>query len=447
MANRKYVKKIDRFLEKYSATYFVYKKLNDYKRKLECNIFFDLKKVIWYERQWNSLLMKYEQIILHGIQLVSIGETVPRLFNLIEDINQENRKVLHVVLPTFFKQYTGGIYNRRLFDIFGKKIYFIRESNIDLWTYIFFFHMKDINMEQFDRYLSARLGAIDIDPGNLLLPFCRSEILEGESKLQRMGVNGEYICLHARESNVKLLDFSKKDEIDSRCRNCDINTFFKTSRYFHGLNMQSIRLGKYENQKCNEGTIIDYANRYYDEFMDFYLLSRCKFTISCDSGIAAICGYWGRPAIITNIVSICYGAESLGSTGYDMYLPKKFYSQKKHRYLNLYEMLDVMNACVIVTSNFTKRGIILEDNTEDEILEAAKELNDRMDHRWVESDEEKKHYEMYWEIMHKWEKNHSSVKARKMGGFKGYTMLFHRLSYTYLKNNLYLLDVDISLLP
>lgn len=438
------VKKIDSKLEIYSFRYFLIKKLNRYRKKLQDYKRFTWKALMNYEKRWRKLRKKYDQIYLYGIEFVSIGETMPRLFNLLEDIDRDDGKVLHVVLPTFFDHYVGGIYNRKIFDIFGKKIYFIKDSNIDFWTYIIYFHMHEVQTEMFDQYVSARLGGIKIRPGKPLLPFSKAEIEYGESKLCEMGVKGEFICLYARESNVKTVDFGKRQGYESRYRNCDISTFYKTGRYFRDRNVQSVRIGKYETQKLIDKDIIDYANMYYDEFMDFYLLSRCKFLVACDGGMTVVCGNWGRPVLLTNAINLCYGWECWPDTGYDMYIPKRFFSRREKRYLNLYEMLDVMNECGIYASNFIKRGIVLEDNTEDEILEASVELEARLKNLWEETEIEKSHYEKYWRILRQWESEHSYVVSRKKSGFAGYTMCFNRLSYNYLKNNLYLLDNEGS---
>lgn len=423
---------------------FLLRHLNTYKEKLQKYRHFRLKNIFKYEKQWYELNRRFEKIIIHGIQFVSIGETIPRLYNLIEDLNHESENILHVVLPVFFEYYTGGIYNRKIFKIFGKRIYFIKASNVDFWTYVLYFHLDSIFLEEFDKYKSVRLQPVKISVNHLLLPFNKTECRVGEKKLLEMGIKGEFICVHAREAKVKLADFNQRFANESRCRDCCIDTFFKTSYYFHDKNLQSVRMGKYETRKCDETCMIDYANKYHDEFMDFYLLSRCKFLIGCDSGLNIIGGFFGRPVLATNMITICYGGESLPDTGYDMYMPKKFYSKGKRRYLNLYEMLEMMNDCSMNTSNFLINGIKLEDNTQEDILEAAIEINNRIDHKWIETEEERKHYEKYWAIVKKWKYNHKTVKARERGGFSGYTMYFYKVSYSYLKKNLYLLDVDLS---
>lgn len=434
-------KNVINFLEKHSKRFFLIKKVIRYKKKLQHSKRFRLMSIIKNEKRWRQLKKKYKEIILYGIEFVSIGETIPRLFNLIEDMDKGNSKSFYVVLPTFFDYYSGGINNRRMFDLFGKKIHFVKDSNIDFWTFSIIFHINDINCRQFDKYASPRLGGIKVSLNKPLLPFAEKEIIEGENKLRNMGISKGFICLHARESNVKRETFSKMVGYETLCRNCDINTFIDASRYFANLDIQSVRLGKYETKKCDEKTIIDYSNLYYDEFMDFYLLSRCKFLIGCDSGLSSICGYWGRPVLFTNMLSVCYGGESAPDMEYMMYIPKKFYSRKEKRYLNLYEMLNIMDECGLNSFNYVKKGIVLEDNTGEEILEAAIELNKRLDGLWIETEEELEHYDKYWEIMRMWNLEHKEVKQRKQSGFEGYTMFFCRLSYSYLKKNLYILKL------
>lgn len=427
-------------LQKQFQQYRVLDSLNKYKERIKKYNHFTVKKVLTYEKYWKHLKQKYERIDIYGIEMVSIGETVPRLFNMLDDIDEKN---MSVVLPTFFPYYIGEVYNRRLFDVFQKKVFFIRECNMDFWTYVLHMHIKDINIEDFDKYRSVRIKPTKVGLGKPLLLFSKREIIEGEDKIKKMGISGEFVCLHARENGVKRECFGKWAAYDTKCRDCDINTFIKTSQYFESLGMQSVRLGKYETKKCNDDRIIDYANKYYDEFMDFYLLYRCKFLVSSNTGISTIGGFWGRPVLVTNMIHLCYGGESLPDTGYNMYIPKKFYSKSLKRKLNLYEMLDVMNECTIYTSNFVRKGILLEDNTEDEILEAAIEFNQRLEGEWKESDEEKENYKLYWEIIKCWRKRHKYIKAKPD---KPYTMFFYKLCYSFLKNNLYLLDVDKSIL-
>ena len=91
--------------------------------------------------------------------------------------------------------------------------------------------------------------------------------------------------------------------------------------------------------------------------MDFYLIANCKFLVGSASGLTSITAFWGRPVLITNLNAFCYGFESLPTTKFDLYIPKKFYSIKDKRYLNLYEMFVISNRCDRYNERFEKEGI------------------------------------------------------------------------------------------
>lgn len=397
-----------------------------------------------YEKKWERLCRKYKKVKIVCIEFVSIGETLPRLFTMIKDLKERDKGTLYVVLPAFFEHYKGGIYNKRIFDLLGRHLYFVNESNIDFWTYVVMRHAQKLDKSELHKYDARRAEYIKVKAGRPLISFTEDQIREGELKLRQMGIQGEFICLHARENRVKELEWVEEMAKETSCRDCNINSYEKASLYMGNLGYQSVRMGKYEKRECYIPNVIDYANDYYDELMDFYLLSKSKFLLGSNSGLPAVAGFWGCPVLATNIVNICYGLESWPNTGLDMYIPKKCWSEREKRYLNLYEMLDISNDCDIYNSRFQRKRIILEDNTQDEILDATVEMNARLDHQWVISEEEAADRKKYWKIMDSWKKKHSYVLPRRK--WKGYTMLFWQISYNYLKNNRYLLDVDLSLL-
>lgn len=397
-----------------------------------------------YERRWRRLCNRYKKIRIIGIEFVSIGETIPRLFTAIKDLREESPKTLFVVLPVFFQHYSGGIYNKRIFDLLGRHLYFIRESNISFWLYVAAKHAETLDKSWFHHYDARRAERVKVKKGKALVPFTKEQTEEGEARMKQMGITGEFICLHARENRVKELEWVEEMAKETSCRDCDINSYGKACLYMEDLGYQAVRMGKYEIKQCKIPGVIDYANDYYDELMDFYLLSKSKFLLGSNSGLPAVAGFWGCPVLITNVVNLCYGLEAWPDTGLDMYLPKKYWSEKEKRYLNLYEILEISNDCDIYNSKFRRRQIVLKDNTQEEILEAVKEMNAKVDGRWTVSEEEDKDRRKYWQIMDAWNRKHSYVLPRRR--CKGYTMVFWQISYSYLKNNRYLLDVDSSLL-
>ena len=189
--------------------------------------------------------------------------------------------------------------------------------------------------------------------------------------------------------------------------------------------------------------IIDYSNQYYDELMDFYLLQKCKFMIASNSGLSMLAGYMGRPYIRVNSIGMSTGLESSAYLEMNMYIPKKFWNLEEERYLNLYEMIGIVDECHVSGSKYRERNVQLIDNTEDEICEAVIEMNQRMDDTWEETPQEVECMEKYWKIMDMWRRTHKYAKERKKFGMKGYTMNEDRISWNYLKKNLYLIDVEI----
>lgn len=439
--NPEIVKKIDLYLEKSNKVWFLLKKIDDYGNRCQYESM-SLPLMREYSKRWKRLNRIYDEICIYGIEFVSIGETIPRLFMYLQDKNRRNKASLHLVLPTFTAYYTSGIVNSRIFDIFGRDIHFVTENMLGFWQYIIILHADKINLDYFDLYkLRDTSYKFNIELGKPLISFNAKMKQYAKEKMQDMGVKGEYICIHAREVSTKKNNFSSLYD-DTSILDTDINTFGKACEYINDLDYQIIRMGKDESKECNISGVIDYANCFYDEFMDFYLLANCKFLLAGMAGIVSVAAFWGRPVLQTNAVTICYGQESLPRTKYDMYITKKFFLKKEKRFLNLYEMLRVSYKCNRHTERYKAEGIEVFDNTEEEILKATIEMNEKLNHTWTESEEEKKCTEKYWKVVHFWEEKHSFAYMSQKEGGKGHEMMPCPICYSYLKENMYLLDVE-----
>ena len=381
--------KIDDYFMRKDKTYFLYRKIREYEDKLKHKSRWTLPRIKKYEAKWKRIVQKYDYIYVHGIEFMGIGETVVRLFMYLEDKTRRKKNELHIVLPTFFKDYyTGGIVNNKIFEVFGRNIYFITENNLDFWKYNVLFHRKKFNIDYFDQYKyrdSSNIFKIEVNKP--LLPFTKAINEYAEKKMQQMGVKGEYICIHAREVSTKVNNYINEYD-DTSVLDADINSYKQACVYMEKIGCQVIRIGKDESKKCEIEDVIDYTNYFYDELMDFYLIGNCKFLIGCSSGITAISSFWGRPVLQTNLIVWCYGQEALPWTDYDLYIPKKFYSKKKERLLNIYEMWEVSLMCDRRSVQFEKEKVELIDNTEEEILKATVEMNEKLDHTWNTTDEE-----------------------------------------------------------
>ena len=278
--------------------------------------------------------------------------------------------------------------------------------------------------------------------------FTENEIREGKIKADLCGINGEYVCVHARGRGNKRDNYStdRRDK-ETLIYTCDINIMKQACEYLFEQGMQLVKVGKFDGMKSNIPNLIDYSRdfsaEHYDDLMDFYFISRCKFVFGSGSGLTYMTGFFGRPVLIINTFMLVYGAESIPYTGHDMLILQKLWSKKMGRYLNLYEMMDVANRSDIYKSNYDRNGIKLIKNTEQEIYEAVVEMNQKLNGKWMETEDEKKSVEKYFEIINIWERRHSNVIIRKIPGCNDYQMLKWRICWSYLKNNLFLLDVNL----
>ena len=85
---------------------------------------------------------------------------------------------------------------------------------------------------------------------------------------------------------------------------------------------------------------------------------------------------------------------------------------------------------------YDKMEIQTEFNTEEEVYELAKEMNDRIDGTWVEIEEDKVLQEKYQNIMNEW---------MNLMGFNQNMTIKGSIGTKFLRDNKYLLDCPETL--
>ena len=61
-------------------------------------------------------------------------------------------------------------------------------------------------------------------------------------------------------------------------------------------------------------------------------------------------------------------------------------------------MIDNKIVCYDKTEEYDKAGLKIVENTSEEILDLAREMNERIDGTWKEMEEDKKLQEKYWSL-------------------------------------------------
>ncbi len=231
--------------------------------------------------------------------------------------------------------------------------------------------------------------------GKPSLHFTEHEEEKGEKLLNKMGIDSWFVCFHSRDATYlsKREDKLAKSE-ESKDRNChghrnsDVKNYLKTAEYIASCGGYAVRMGYDVAEKLpdlNNPRIIDYASYYRSDFGDIYLVARCKFFLGTPSGIHAVSLIFNIPAACANVTPLEYPPVREG----DLFIPKKIWSIEKKRVLTFGEILE--SGVERYNGNqYRKAGLIPVENTAEEILDLAKEMNERLDGNleYTEEDEE-----------------------------------------------------------
>lgn len=387
---------------------------------------------VWHEKEfedrWDQIRNNYEEIIIYQLCASTIGETIARFFMIIENISRDDR-ILRVYIPD--TEEIRRICNKYLIKMLRKNIYIIQEDEVAFWIYIMIKHSSDLNFSEYKRY----------DFRNDYLPykltsnafhscFTDSELKKGNEAMIQMGLDTPFVCMAARTSayNNRTIgtDFFYEPH------NVNFEDYELTIRFLEKQNIMAVKMGRMEDPMRKIENCIDYAGLYADDFMDLYLLSKCKFMIANGSGITMMASLFSKPVLMVNTVVIAYGYGGMAYADNSLYIPKKYYKVDEDRFLTLREIMEIEYWCS--GEYYEKAGIKFIDNTQQEIAEATKEIIERLEGRWYEDAEDRKNYMKYMEIYHEMERTAASNPNNWIGAPVPF-----RIAATYLKENTYLL--------
>ncbi len=220
------------------------------------------------------------------------------------------------------------------------------------------------------------------------LSFIPEEEQQGQELLETMGIRNWFICFHSRDS-LHLAKFLKKGDRKHDFRNSRIEQYLPAAGYIALRGGYALRMGatvEQELPKDKPHRVIDYAFQYRTEFGDIFLPAKCKFFLGSTSGIANISYIFNVPVAHANFVPI---TNPFPPGNKDLFIPKKIWSAKEKRFLTFREMLD---SPIINSWQFRQfreeDGLIPMDNTAEEILELAREMNERLDGTWESTPED-----------------------------------------------------------
>ena len=227
------------------------------------------------------------------------------------------------------------------------------------------------------------------------LYFIPSEEEEGRKLISKMGIDDKswFVCFHSRDSAF-LSHQPAQRQYPGDFRNSDIKNYLEAAKYIASCGGFAVRMGYIVAERLpdlNNPRIIDYASHYRTDFGDIYLSAKCKFFLGDTAGLWAVSAIFNVPIAGVNFIPF----HTPFRKG-DLFIPKKIWSIKEKRLLTFREYIEFGGdfrrgiSNVEVNKKLAEGKYVVIQNTAEEILDLAKEMNKRLDGTFetTEEDEE-----------------------------------------------------------
>lgn len=381
----------------------------------------------------------YKRIKMYAWNVSSIGESVRYLAAYYYSAFKNKPEDEYYILAPYSdsKEFANG----RFVEIASRTVPMITYENCHFWRYLFNKYPERFECTQYNYYNNTCLYTYD-PYGKTMYPdyyFCDKKLpvifytpeekKYAVDKLKQWGISGDFVCVFARDNTYA----NGRFYVDINMRNMNIESFEYAEEYLLKRQIKTIRMGKVVEQPVDLLNCIDYAFKYHSDFMDLYLLGKCKFYAGSLSGIVELAHIQNVPVVLLGVVQIglCY---SLLYKSSDIYIPKKVYSKKENRILSFTEMWDFEMDSQIsnnVCSYYQEHELEFIECSQEEIKEAIIEMNEKIDGTYIEDDIEKELQRKYRDLLDDWiERN----------GYKYSYFLHCNISGSFIKKNAFLLE-------
>ncbi len=317
------------------------------------------------------------------------------------------------VLPQFdvyICRRNEGLYGSRHFDIFcfnrGKianyQIKKMVERVIPICPFAFWIDKVNKRIPGGGKHIVPcrnRLHCELVEQTSPSLSFTEPELKQGQRELKRLGVpeNNPFICFHARDDAYLKTHQPDMNWGYHSYRNADIDNYVLAVEKLVSKGYFAIRMGRFvaKKIKTDNPKIIDYAARGGTDFLDMYLSANCRFFIAGSDGLAYMPTIFRRPVIWIDFIP--FSTLYLVTQG-QLFIPKKLWSLKEKRMLTFDEMLNTKVAQYCRTEDYQKAEIEVINNSSEEILDVALEMEERLQGTWKETQEDQELQQRFQKI-------------------------------------------------
>ena len=209
-------------------------------------------------------------------------------------------------------------------------------------------------------------------------------------------VGNEFVCYAVRSESYYLKLAERGVSVKPRSvRNPNEDLYLQALKSI-GRTLPIFRMGKdigIPLDAFKYPDVVDYAIRYRTDFLDVFLISRCKFLLVGNTGLFWVSTMFGIPTVHCDV----YDVRHIQPVGH-LYIFQKVWLLNEKRLATVSEMLK-MKSEYSDERHQARLGVELVKNTADEILLACQEMNARIDGTWETTPEDEDLQKRYLDLV------------------------------------------------
>jgi putative glycosyltransferase (TIGR04372 family) len=250
--------------------------------------------------------------------------------------------------------------------------------------------IEKIYGEKYSAFLTMTIADLSVDQdvhllSDIALPFDKNNKLFFKNILNKMSLkNGEYYIVLDRGGEY----YKGKSRTSLyKWQYSPIELQYKAAIAMKKHGIKSVSMGHKSKNNIESDLVLDYPSKFREsmgDIADLALMDGCKFYVGQTSGVFGLAQSLKKPVLLCNVFPWPWSTVPMGNTS--IVMPKKLWLIKEKRIMTLLEMIELESKYklkeFIDREVFTSLSIELILNTEDEILDAVKEINSRIDGTW-----------------------------------------------------------------
>lgn len=325
------------------------------------------------------------------------------------DLFFRRRQIYGIPPRTFYIFLAGSVCNRQLMTMWKRHLFIVENRLLRglfnysewLWQKTRFYGSLDWNSNEH----------YEFHAGKPTLAFTPQEEERGRSFLKKKGLNPDtdwFVCIYARDAEYMKTVFSRKafnkrDWSYHDYRNADINTFNLAVQHIVDQGGYVFRMGQHVEKAFDfkHEHVFDYAVHDRDDFLDIYLMARCRFVLGTTAGICDVAMLFDVPRICVDTAPPCVPPHGKAN----LFIPKKIKRAATGEYVPFSEFIqktkDQLTPMLWYSQAVANAGYEYENNSEHEILMVTQEMMERLAGEFKPTEQDLEQQKAYFDLFPK----------------------------------------------